>query len=94
MEQYRGKTVTLAGDGRCNSPGSSAKYCTYSVLDIDTNTIIHAETLDKREVSLQSPIMEKEAVCRAIKYLHDNAITIKELVTDASTSVKKCLVSM
>ena len=45
------KSVTLAGDGRCDSPDSSAKYCTYSVLDIDTNTIIHAETFDKRNVS-------------------------------------------
>ena len=60
-------------------------------MDIDTNTIIHEETLDKREVSLHSPNMERKAVCRVIKYLHDNGVTIIELVTDASSSVRKML---
>jgi len=91
IEEYRGKTVALAGDGRCDSPGSSAKYCTYSLLDIDTDTIVHMEILDKREVALQSPNMEKESVVRAINHLHDNHIVIKELVTDASSSVRKML---
>ena len=45
-----------------------------------------------RPVIAQTVInMEKIAVCHAIKYLHDNEIIIKELVTDASTSVKKML---
>lgn len=84
--------MSLARDGRCDSPGSSAKYCTYSLLDIDTDTIIYMETLDKREVALQSPNMEKEAVVQSIKHLHDNHnIIIRELVTDGSSSVRKML---
>ena len=32
--------VELAGDGRCDSPGYSTKYRTYTVLDTNTNKII------------------------------------------------------
>ena len=60
-------------------------------MDIDINIIIHAETLDKQKVSLHPPNMEREAVSRAIKYLHDNGVTIRELVTDASSSVRKMI---
>lgn len=49
------------------------------------------ETLDEREVTLQSPNMEKEAVVQFIKHLRDNHITTGELVTDASSSVRKML---
>ena len=87
----RGKTVSLAGDSRCDSPGNNAKYCTYSVMDIDTITIIHAKTLDKQEASLHSPNIEKEAISRAIKYLHDNRVTIRKLVTDTSSAVRKMI---
>ena len=83
--------MLLAGDGRCDSPRSSAKYCTYTLLDIDSSTIVHMETVDKREVSLYSPNMEREAVSRAIKHLHENDITINEIVTDASSAVRKML---
>ena len=48
-EKYCGKTMSLTGDSRCDSPGSSAKYCTYSIVDIDTDTIIDMEILNKRK---------------------------------------------
>ena len=91
IEDYHSKTVSLAGDGRCDCPGNSAKYCTYTLLDIDSGTIVHMETVDKREVSLHSPNMEREAVSRAIKYLQENDVTINEIVTDASSAVRKML---
>lgn len=83
---YCSKIVLLAGDGRCDSPGSSAKYCTYTLLDIDSSTIIHME-VDK-QISLHYP---NKAVSREIKYLHENNITIDEIITDASTVVRKML---
>ena len=49
------------------------------------------ETVNKREVSLQSPNMERKAVSRAIKQLQDNGVTVRELVTDASSAVRKML---
>ena len=72
-----------------DSPGSCA--CTYSLLDLDTNIILHMEIVNKREVSLQSPNIERKAVSQAVKYLQDNGITIRELATDASSAVRKLL---
>ena len=91
LEKYQGKGVVLAGDGRCDSPGSSAKFCTYSLLDIDCNKILHVESVDKREVSLQSSNMEREAVSRGISYLQAKNIKIEEIITDASSAVRKML---
>ena len=35
--------VALAGDGRADSPGHSAKYGTYSLLDLNRQQIIHTQ---------------------------------------------------
>ena len=67
--RFAGKVIALCGDGRCDSPGSSAKYCTYSLMESETGAIIHVETIDKREVNFKSPAMECEALDRGIKYI-------------------------
>lgn len=36
----RGTALKLGGDGRCCSPGHTAKYGTYSVMDLETGKII------------------------------------------------------
>ncbi|VDI15526.1 Hypothetical predicted protein [Mytilus galloprovincialis] len=33
LQQLQGKQLILGGDGRCDSPGFSAKYCTYTFMD-------------------------------------------------------------
>ena len=85
---YHSKTVSLA-DGRCNSPGNSAKYCTYTLLDNDSGTIVHMEPVDKQKVSLHSYNMEREVVSQAIKYLHENQITINVIITDPPSAIRK-----
>ena len=91
MLSYKEQKVKLAGDGRCDSPGSSAKFCTYTLMDIDTDKILHTITVDKREVALQSPNMEREAMKRALDFIAGCDIIVEELVTDASSSVRKTL---
>lgn len=87
MDQVKGKELILSGDGRCDSPGKSAKFCTYSIMDTETGLILHSETVDKREVALQSPNMEKEAFVRSLQYLLPR-IKCKEIITDASSSIR------
>ena len=33
------KEITVCGDGRCDSPGHSAKYCSYTMMNMSTNKI-------------------------------------------------------
>ena len=40
LEFLRGNDLKLSGDGRCDSPGYSAKYCTYSLMDSATDLIL------------------------------------------------------
>lgn len=35
-----GQSVTLGGDGRCDSPGHCAKYGTYTLLDVQRSQIL------------------------------------------------------
>jgi len=60
-------------------------------MDIDTSNIIHVETVDKRHVLLKSPNMEREAVDRGLAFLQEKNFVIEEIVTDASSSVRKLL---
>ena len=52
LNSLQGKSLILSGDGRCDSPGFSAMYCTYSLMDTETKLILHSETLKRSEVNL------------------------------------------
>jgi len=43
--------VRLIGDGRCDSPGYSAKFCTYTLMDSATNKIVDFEVVQVSEAS-------------------------------------------
>ena len=80
----------MSGDGRCDSPGKCAKFCTYTLMETSKNVILHSETIDKREVQNKSPNMEREAVHRALDHIQDK-IKVAEITTDSSTAVTKML---
>ena len=48
---YAGEAIVLCGDRRCDSPGSSAKFCSYTLMDVKTNAIMHTETVTREQVS-------------------------------------------
>lgn len=50
MEELRDQPLDLAGDGRCDSPGFSAKYLTYSLHVPSVNKILHFEQIQVGEV--------------------------------------------
>ena len=35
--------LTIGGDGRADSPGHSAKYGSYGIIDLSTNKVLHIE---------------------------------------------------
>ncbi len=44
------ESVTLIGDARCDSPGYSAKYSTYTMMDAATSKIVDFEVIQVSEV--------------------------------------------
>ena len=92
MQSIGNLEVIVSGDGHSDSPGHSAKYLTYFFMLTDAmqDYIVHLECLDKREVGVKSPCMEKEALKRAIQKL-TNIVNLREVVTDASSSIIKMM---
>lgn len=43
------KDVCLCGDGRNDSPGHSARYCVFTLMEHVTNVVVDLEVIDKRE---------------------------------------------
>ena len=52
---FEKEVLVLCGDGRMDSPGFSAKYCLYIMMDH------FLEVVDKREAGSTSSLMEKMA---------------------------------
>ena len=52
------ESVTLLGDGRCDSPGYSAKYGTYTLMDEETKKIVDFEVSHVKQTT-SSQAMEK-----------------------------------
>ena len=39
-EQYQGRVLTLGGDARCDSPGFSAKFGSYTLMDLEFGKVV------------------------------------------------------
>ena len=80
--------VVVPADGQMDSPGFSAKYCTYSLMHATLDYILHVEIVDVSHAQLKSSAMVKVGCERAIDALMRN-LNVKELVTDASSQIIK-----
>lgn len=67
--------MIVAGDGRMDSPGFSAQYCSYTAMDNSSKKILTVRTMDKRETQLN------------MKELKDKQVKVTEVVTDAHISI-------
>jgi hypothetical protein len=73
-------------DGRMDSPGFCAKYCTYTAMDYKSKEILDVVITDKTKTSLKSGNMELAAFRTMMSNLEE-AISVKELVTDAHPQI-------
>ncbi|XP_075526238.1 uncharacterized protein LOC142557927 [Dermacentor variabilis] len=87
FEELAGKPLLVAGDGRADSPGHSAKYGTYSLIDIDRNKVFHVETVQSNETKGSSN-MELEGLKRSLTILEANGMVIDVMVTDRHSQIK------
>ena len=48
----QGSPIIIGGDGRADSPGHSAKFGSYGILDLHTNKVLHIELVQVLNKSL------------------------------------------
>ena len=83
-----GREVILSGDARNDSPGHCAQYCTYSLGDMETKTILNMNIIDVREVEgRKSNNMERVGFERGMDKLLESNMVLKEVVTDAHSEI-------
>lgn len=68
------RDVWLSGDGRCDSPGFSAKYGTYTLLDQETDKVVDFSVIHVGEVS-SSNAMEREGFKRCMNNIVDKGVS-------------------
>lgn len=86
----RDTELVLGGDGRADSPGHSAKYGSYSIVDLHTNQVVHVQLVQSNEVK-SSYHMELEGLKRSLEYLTSRDVSVYRLVTDRHAQVAKWL---
>ena len=86
IEFLRGNDLKLSGDGRCDSLGYSAKYCTYSLMDSATDLILDYKLIQSSETG-SSVAMEKEGLRRSLNYLLERNVSINTIATDRHKGV-------
>ena len=78
--------LNVAGDGRCDSPGHSAKYGTYSLMDESSGKVVDFSLVQVTEVS-SSNAMEYKGCKRSLKKLIKNKIPVRCLTTDHHVTI-------
>ncbi|XP_072167444.1 uncharacterized protein [Diadema setosum] len=81
--------VVVCGDARNDSPGHCSQFCTYTFIENDTKDILHVGFVDKRQTAMKSPNMEIRGFKDGLKAMEDSGLVVKEVVTDAHSSIAK-----
>ena len=50
LAEHHGRDFVVVGDWRCDSPGSSAAFCTYTIMEQNSDAILNTTTVSKSEV--------------------------------------------
>ncbi|XP_040358693.2 uncharacterized protein LOC115313580 [Ixodes scapularis] len=90
LQARQGKTVRLAGDGRYDSPGYSAKFMTYTFMEMETNKILHyvqVQLGESPEVK-SSNAMELHGCAKGLTFFKEEDVTVEALVTDRHLGIK------
>ena len=78
--------VSIAGDGRTDSLGHCAQYCTYTFMDTSTSKVLHVDISDVREAGGKSTNLERLSFERGFDYLLKH-VNVKSIVTDAHVQI-------
>ncbi|KAL5022529.1 hypothetical protein ScPMuIL_001684 [Solemya velum] len=90
IDSIKQKPLVLGGDRRCDTPGHNAKYCTYSMMDLESNKVLEIWLIQFNEVKSSCHI-ELEGLERCLEFLEFHCMAIQDIVTDRHVMVKKYL---
>lgn len=74
-----------------DSPGHSAQFCTYTMMDQADKDIIAMEIVDKRECSLKATLLEATGFKKAMRDLDSAGVKVVEVVTDAHPQISSIM---
>ncbi|XP_070412113.1 uncharacterized protein [Nothobranchius furzeri] len=90
MEELNQQPAILGGDMRADSPGHSAKYGSYTMMDLRSQRIVDLQLVQSNEVG-GSYYMELEGLKRSLGVLNEHNISLDCVVTDRHPQVQKYL---
>lgn len=82
--------LDLLGDGRCDSPGFSAKYGTYTIMDSFSGFILDFH-ISHCKMAGNSAAMELQGLKNVLRRLEDQKIKVSSLTTDRHKQVRSFL---
>ena len=85
-------SVTLLGDGRCDSPGYSAKYGTYTMMDKESEKIVDFEVCHVKQ-STSAQAMEKRGFNLCLDRALNIGIPVGDVGTDRHIGIKALMKS-
>lgn len=84
--------IVMSGDGRCDSPGHSAKYGTYTLMDSARGLVVDFSVLSTADPEVKSSnSMEPIGLQKCLENLKKLKINISVLATDRHPSIRKIL---
>ncbi|XP_058606125.1 uncharacterized protein LOC131523619 isoform X2 [Onychostoma macrolepis] len=85
-----GGKVAVAGDMRADTRGHSAKFGCYTLMHLDSNTILDMQLIQSNEVG-DSCHMEKEGLKRCLDHLEANSLAVEYITTNRHPQIQKFL---
>ena len=86
IEYLKGNKLHLSGDGCCDSPGYSAKYGAYSLMDSATDLILDYNLVQVTDTG-SSVAMEKEGLRCCLDKVLAQGVEITSIATDRHIGV-------
>ncbi|XP_068094284.1 uncharacterized protein [Hyperolius riggenbachi] len=90
VQEAKVQPVTLAGDGQCDRPGHSAKYCIYSLMDVVTRKIIDFEVVQSTQCS-SSAAMEKLGFDICMNRVISEGVEVMLFASDKHPGIQKMM---
>ncbi|XP_067220664.1 uncharacterized protein [Chanodichthys erythropterus] len=83
--------VIAGGDMRVDSSGHSAKYGTYTLMDLESNIILDIQLVQESNEVAGSYHMEKEGLKRSLEHLEAQGVKLECIVTDRHPQIQTFL---